>query len=224
MCAQITTVVKNREDLQRLVGQCMARFAENNICRSIESGAFTLNNYSNVLRMLFHQVYNSSNSFALAAAGLPPARNLARDYLIKHAEEEKLHWKWIVEDLQGITGKPEGIFGEFAPTPCQAYISFNFYIASRAPIARLGIAAMLESLGATFSKSYAERICKDLKLKATQCSFFFGHGDTDVKHTQEILDVLQQSNLSLVEWSLIANVAKTAFELYGNMLDESLKL
>src|SRR5206468_3604298 len=100
-------------------------FPANNVCKLIDSGNFTLKHYHDILLMIFHQTFTTPAMLALAAAHCPPKYYKARDYLIKHAEEEKMHWTWVLNDLSttGYNGPdPRQLF----PKPaCQAYIAFN---------------------------------------------------------------------------------------------------
>lgn len=90
-------------------------------------------------------------------------------------------------------------------------------MAVKHPIGRLAIAAVLENIGATHAKNFAIILCKQLRLRSDQAQFFFGHGDTDVGHTKEILDVLGRANLDEKEWQLMCNIGETAGALYRQL-------
>ena len=180
-----------------------------------------MESYQRLLALLFHQVFQSSNSFSLAASMVAERSTLAGSYLMKHADEEKLHWKWIVEDLKNtgyIGADPQKAFPE---PSCQAYISFNFFIALRKPIARFGIATMLESLGGTFGAKYANAVASQLSLKPSQTVFFSGHSQTDAEHTEELWQIIDQCELTDEEWGWMCYAAKTAFTFYMRMYDEA---
>lgn len=76
--------------------------------------------------------------------------------------------------------------------------------------------------GASHGKNYATRICKRLDLKPNQVSFFFGHGDTDVGHTADILKVIDACHLTKRDWDWMCHAARTAGVLYINMYNEAL--
>jgi hypothetical protein len=65
----------------------------------LENGTFRIDDYHDILLSVFHQVRSGSASLALAAARIGVSQLQLRDYLLKHAEEEKEHWKWLASDL-----------------------------------------------------------------------------------------------------------------------------
>jgi heme oxygenase len=183
-----------------------------------------MRDYHAVLCTLFHQVSSGSGSFALAASQLDLHYWDAKDYLLHHAEEEKTHWQWILNDLRET--------GFAAPTPdqelpsaaCEAYIAYNYYVAQRRPLGRLAIAAVLEGIGATYSKAYAMKVTRLLNLRPAQLQFFLGHGDTDVGHVKDIFDVLRRTPLSEKEWDVMTHTANTGFVLYQAMYEEAAQM
>lgn len=203
------------------VNSARDHFIQNKIFKKIDAGTFSITDYQNLLLMIFHQTYEGPSVFALAAGFCDSKNQAAREYLMHHADEEKSHWQWVINDLKavGYTGPdPRTLYPK---TATQAYIAFNVYTAVKFPLGRLAIAAVLESLGATYSKKYITTICQSLKLKPEQAQFFYGHGDTDVGHTQDIYHVLAGCTLSPADWHRMAHCATTAGALYRNMYDEA---
>ena len=113
--------------------------------------------------------------------------------------------------------------GSFPHPACQCYIAFNTYLAIRAPIARLGTAVVLEGIGATNGKRYGEKLCQVLNLEPAQVKFVFGHGDTDVGHTAEIIQVLSEADLSDYDWAWLCYAARTGADLYRAMYEAILQ-
>jgi heme oxygenase len=214
--------MSNRAQFLEVVQQAVENFPSNQMCRKLDAGSLAMPDYHAILLMIFHQTFEGPSTFALAGAHCPPRLHEVRDYLLQHADEEKSHWQWVINDLQhtGYTGPdPRTLFPQ---TACQAYIAFNIYTALRQPVARLAIAATLESIGANHGKQYATKLCQQLALKPQQASFFYGHGDTDVGHTAEILEVLDRQQLSAEQWDWMCHAARTAGHLYTAMYDEAL--
>lgn len=209
------------ESFEPAVRALIAQGATNPMARRIDEGPVTMRDYHSVLYTLFHQVSSSSGTFALAASQLDQDHWEAKTYLLHHADEEKTHWQWILSDLRetGFAGvMPDQALPSVA---CEAYIAYNYYVAQRRPLCRLAIAAVLEGLGATYSKTYATKLAQLLSLRPTQLRFFLGHGDTDVGHVQDIFDVLRRSPLGDRDWTLMEHTAKTAFALYRGMYEEA---
>lgn len=210
------------ERFMETVQAAVDRFPGNRMCARLDAGAFTMPDYHAILLMIFHQTFEGPSTFALAGAHCAPRRHEVRDYLLHHADEEKAHWQWVINDLRrtGYAGPdPRDLFPQPA---CQAYIAFNVYTALRNPMARLAIAATLESIGATHGKNYATRLCRHLALEPAQASFFFGHGDTDVGHTADILGVLSAQDLDEEDWDWMCHAARTSGALYTAMYDEAI--
>ena len=201
------------------VNELVAQFPDNRLVRLLEHNEVTMTHYHSLLLMLFHQVQNTSGSFAMAGAMLPPRMWEARHYLFHHADEEKTHWQWILNDLASTGYKGNDPREISPPAASAAYIAYGYYVALRQPIARLAVAAVLEGIGAKHGKVYALRLGKVLNLRPDQLQFFLGHGDTDVGHTQEIFEVLGKSQLSREEWRLMGEAASTAAVLYRAMYD-----
>jgi hypothetical protein len=207
----------SREEFERILHASVESFSDNLLCRKMDRGELTIADYHAFLNMIFHQTFTGPATFAMAAANCDARYYQIRDYLIEHAEEEKSHWQWVIEDLRntGFNGPdPRGVF---PPPECQSYVAFNTYMSVKMPVARLGIAAVLEGIGAANGKKYAEKICKLLKLTPSQVKFIFGHGDTDVGHTADIIRVLSEAELTGYEWAWQCHAARSASRLYKQM-------
>ena len=209
----------NEPEFLNCIKAAIEDFSGNKLYKKMQSEDYDMTTYHRFLRTLFHQVRSSSSRFALAGTNTPERYWIILDYFLSHAEEEKDHWRWILDDLRNTNYRGPAIENEFPQWCTQSYIAFNYFIASRYPIARLGIAFFLESLGANLGKSSATRLCKKLQLKANQATFLFGHGDTDVGHTEDILKVLNQSLLTSDDWMWLGHSATVASKLYKQMYE-----
>lgn len=205
----------------KTVDEAVKSFPSNRMCAKLDEKKLTLKDYHSILLMIFHQTYQGPSTFSLAAAHCDPRLHEARDYLIHHSDEEKSHWQWVINDLKktGYTGPDPR--EDFPPAACQAYIAFNIFTAIRFPLGRLGIATVLESIGASYGKKYAMMTVEQLKLTTEQTVFFFGHGDTDVGHTADLLRVIEQCPLTEYDWKWMCHAARTAGVLYKNMYNEA---
>lgn len=209
----------NLQQFKKTVDQAVENFEQNSVLKKLKDKIITLKDYENVLLAIFHQTFEGPSTFAMAAAHCDPKNHELKSYLMKHADEEKDHWKWVISDLKniGYTGPDPSL--ECAPTATQAYVAFNVYAAQRHPLSRLAIAIVLESIGASFGKKYATALCEQLNLKPNQAVFFFGHGDTDVGHTQDLYDVLEKQHLTEADYKKMIHAAKVAGELYAALYE-----
>jgi hypothetical protein len=200
-----------------LVADLIAAFPQNKLCRKLDTDALDVRDYHAFLNMIFHQTFEAPSTFALAGANCDPCRHAVRDYLLEHAHEEKDHWQWVIEDLRATEFEGPDPRTRFPCPACQRYIALNAYVAIRMPIARLATAAFLEGVGATHGKKYATKLCGTLGLQASQAKFLFGHGDTDVGHMEDIMEVLSEADPSPYEWAWMGHAARTAASLYDEM-------
>ena len=132
------------EDLMKEVKRSIDNFEiDNLILNAVKDSTLSIENYHSLLKNLFHQVWVGPGTFALAGGLTPERLSLARDYLLHHAEEEKLHWTWIISHLRA-TGYKEIDPRELYPSiETQAYLSYATFLALRFPLGRLAMAAVL---------------------------------------------------------------------------------
>jgi hypothetical protein len=204
-------------DFRTVLDEQAKQFSVAPLCLRLQNHDVTISDYHHILRTIFRQVQESATTFSMAAAHCSNRHFKAKSYLMAHAEEEKLHWQWILSDLAA-TGYDGPSPADSTPSASgQVYVAYNYYTAATNPIGRLAIAAVLENIGASYGRQFSTLIAKQLKLAPDQLQFFFGHGDTDVGHTEDILNVLVESNLTENEWAVMCNIGEIAGGLYRAM-------
>jgi hypothetical protein len=207
------------EKFQDVVSQQVALFPQNRLIRKLEAGMLTMPDYHCLLTTLFHQTYSGPYSFARAAVNCGWQHEVAKEYLLQHAEEERSHWRWVLDDL-----KATGYCGEnprnAPPHPtCLAFTGLQLHVAEYLPVARLAVAATLEGIGATHGGSYGRMLAQHLRLTPAQTTFFLSHGETDKTHIVELSDVIGRCELSPEEWRWMHYAAETAGVFYRAMYD-----
>lgn len=213
----------NLKSFEAVVSAQVEAMAHTPAWSKLSKETLSLQDYHNILLSIFHQVQDGPATFSLAAGFLPADRFEARSYLMKHAEEEKHHWQWVISDLAK-TGYEGPDPKSTLPRPATAaYLAFNYSTAMRFPIGRLAIAATLESIGARYGGETARLLMTQLKLNRDQVRFFDGHGDTDIGHSKDIFDVLERCGLSSNEWERMCHIAEVAGTLYRKMYSENLQ-
>ncbi len=212
---RIDTNQATLKDLEESIQKAVLGFEKNNLLiDKIVSGKLNIQDYHNLLVRLFQQVWRSSSSFALAAASIDMRHQLSREYLLHHAEEEKTHWIWILNDLKG-TGymgpDPRTTHPHFATV---GYFSYAMFLGAHFPIGRLCMAAVLEGISGTFGPKFGPDVLKILKINPEYLQFFRAHGELDQGHSKEILEVIRKMELTGYElWQMIGVVQSTV-ELY----------
>jgi len=201
------------------VAEGVAGFPDSAACRRLDEGAMEMADYHRLLLTLFHQTYEGPGTFALAGFHCPHRFERARHYLVHHAEEEQDHWRWVISDLKQ-TGYAGPDPRELWPCPeTQAYVAFNVYTATRHPIARLAIAAVLEGIGGRWGTAYGRKLVEQLGLKRAGASFFLAHGELDKGHVEEVFEVIDACDLTSREWGWMSHAARTAGALYRGLYD-----
>ncbi len=200
--------------IKNTVKQVIQEFSSNQLFDDIENGTFTLEQYQQLLVRLYHQVKNSSVSFAIAGGALAARDKLASEYLIAHAEEEMTHYHWIEDDLKNTGYKGEIPSSTDIPVEVSCYIAFNFYCAHHFPYSRLAIAAVLEGISGTYGTSYGLKMAKQLDLTKEQAVFFLAHGELDKDHVDEVFETLDKSDITPTDVEHCVYAAKTAGVLY----------
>ena len=211
------------EQLRQTVAQAIAEFEKNTAFAAVERGEFTRQDYQQLLLHLFYQTYEGPSSFALAGVNCALQNKAASEYLLAHAEEENLHYRWVIDDLKsvGYTG-PSPV--DLTPPPdTLAYVSFNFYIAQRQPLARFAIATVLEGIAAELGAHYGQKMMACADLKPENCTFFTSHSVLDVSHCDDLWKVIETFQLSDTEWAWMELAAQTAGKLYAAIYNAAMQ-
>jgi hypothetical protein len=206
------------ESYKATVNESIRQFVQDNkLFTAVENGKFTLKNYHNLLKAIFHQVYFSSTSFGLAGSMLSNVSIPARSYLFHHAEEEKDHWMWILEDLQSTGYKGADPRSTFPNWASQAYLSYGIYLSLFNPLGRLAMANVLEGVSGSFGGNYGAKVVKMLGLTKENAKFFLVHGELDQGHTEDVMSVLAEENLTGEQWAEMEQIARVTSQLYKNI-------
>lgn len=209
----------DKQQFSQAVEAAIVNFPSNRLCQRVDDGSLEMKHYHAILTTIFHQTYSSPYTFARAAVNCSWRHEAAKDYLLRHAEEERTHWRWVLNDLSATGYQGPSPRTGFPHLTCQAYIGLNYYVAEQMPIARLAIAAVLEGIGGRYGGAYARRLVTKLGLNSQQTQFFSGHSETDIVHTAEIHKVIEQCELTPEEWGWMVYAARTAGQFYRAMYD-----
>lgn len=209
----------NSNEFWETVDSQIEQFLDCEVVRKLENGSITLVDYHRLLLTLFHQTYSGPYTFSLASSMCEWRHEQAKEYLLEHAEDERTHWRWVLDDLKASGYKGESPRNCHPHWSCQAYIGVNNHLAIEFPLARLAIAVVLEGIGARHGIVYGRKLLEQLELKPEQASFFLSHGETDKKHIEELKDVVGGLVLTDDEWGWMTHSARVAGQLYKGMYD-----
>lgn len=209
----------SRKDFIEAVNDITLGFPDNAASRRILTGEFTLSDYHYLLLSLFHATYEGPSISARAAAHVPEGYEEARDALLRHGARGAGHWRWIVADLEATEFQGPDPRTTFPGTEAQAYVAYNYYVAIKAPIARLGIIAVIESIAANFGANYSAKLFQCLSLKPSQATFFYRREEALASDDEPIADLLQRLPMTERDWQWMVNAARTAGALYKAIYD-----
>lgn len=209
------------EDFTAAVNAAISGFERNDLVSLLQSGAIRRSHYVRLLEILFHQTYFGPYTFAVAAVRCPYSHVDAKEYLLRHAQEEMTHWRWLKNDLRALGACLEHLEEAEPYASCAAYVGYNRHVAELFPLGRLAIAAVLEGLSARFGRTYGIHLMQRLELKSEHLSFFLSHSQTDEVHSLELSEVLTKLHLSSAEWRRMSEVARNAGILYTKMYDDA---
>lgn len=200
------------------INNIVLTFPGNTITKKINSSSFSMSDYHDLLLSMLLVSYEAPATSALAAANCPHTFTSIKNTLLQNATDGANHWQWILDDLAATGYQGVDPF-DLMPSPAtQAYVGYNYYIATRHPIARLGIIAAIESISRNFSSNYSSKVFQKLALKSSQATFFFRR-NSETTSLETILRVLDEANISAQEWQWVMNATRTAGFLYRAIYD-----
>jgi len=155
---------------------------------------------------------------AARCARLPDASApLLSDYFLRHAQEERGHDDWLLEDLAAAGGSPEAARAAVPPPLVVELAGAQYYrIEHRHPVALLGYIAVLE--GNAPGPRLAERLAADTGLPAAAFRTLREHAALDTGHLDDLhqlLDALPLTAQQQLETSVCAlHTADTLTRLF----------
>lgn len=213
------TQITAKSEFERTVAKTIAGFPAARLLQLIDAGRVEMRHYHAILATLFPQTYSSPYTFARAAVNCSPQHEAAKEYLLRHAEEERTHWRWVLDDLRATNYAGPDPREEPPHYTAQAYIGLNYFISEECPVARLAIAAAIEGIAAAHGGNYGSRLLSAMRLQKSQASFFLSHALTDVTHSAELNTVIATLTLTNEEWRWMNHAAATAGRFYRGMYD-----
>jgi hypothetical protein len=206
----------SRSDFLDTINDITLGFPDNAAAHRILEGSFTMSDYHTLLLSLFHTTHEGPSISALAASRCPWGYEPAREAMLRHAAEGGSHWRWILDDLANTDFQGPDPRSTFPGTEAQAYVAFNYYVAFKAPVGRLGIIAVVDSIARSFGANYSSKLFQCLNLKPHQATFFYRR---DEREREPVTDVLERLPMTEDDWQWMVNAARTAGTLYKQIYD-----
>lgn len=178
------------------------------IVARIESGAFDVDGYRQLLIALRQQVVEGSRWIARAASSVSSDRFELRQMFLQHAREEQADFKMLERDYVAVGGRIEDIRGALKNVGSEALSAWMFHRAGMPdPFDLLGAMFIIEGLGSRLAHGWGVLIRDGLALSDEQVSFLLYHGANDGRHFERLESAIASG---LLDDALVDRIIKTA--------------
>lgn len=174
--------------------------------------------YRDLMMQVYH--YSRHNAVNQAVAAFVPAPEGLLKFVFRHAAEELGHEKMVVHDLRSIELFDEALL-EQPPLPAtEALIGYLYSVSLRyGAVARLGYSFWAEGVYGHIREPF-DKICRDLRLKSANVTFFGAHAQADASHIQQVEEAIARFAVTREDQALVERVARTTLFLTGQLLDQ----
>jgi hypothetical protein len=190
----------------------------NKIIYSAQVHETTRSQYVRYLSMQYHLTKGVQRYFLTIAAHHDFARRRQfRDFLIKFANEEELHYLVAANDLYKLGEMP--IMMPFDVELWHAY--FEKVTASR-PFLRLGTACVLETISAGKARAWVKKALEGKFLTAENTKFLVLHQHETLPHGDQLIDAIKSGSLEDRHFADLIEGAKKGTVLYLRLAEWAL--
>jgi hypothetical protein len=144
---------------------------------------------------------------------------LLADYLARHIPEETGHDEWLLQDLEVLGVKRSAVLAR-TPLPTMASLAGcqYYWIHHAHPVALLGYIAVLEGNPAPIE--FIEEVVTRTGLPKSAFRSMFNHAALDLRHRDDLDEVLWQLPLKPEHQALMGVSAITTVNLFAQMFEE----
>jgi pyrroloquinoline quinone (PQQ) biosynthesis protein C len=177
--------------------------------------------YIRYLQNAYYYARHSPKIMALAASRCMDSHPELAAYLLHHAEEERGHDLWALEDLRDFH-IDEAQARSALPVPaCAAMVGYIHYVAGFSnPIGVFGWMYILEAVGHDLGSRVASRLKASFGGSGASVRFVARHGDTDVRHADELAQEIRTHVRHDHDLAEVTHVAEVVADLYPRMFRE----
>lgn len=200
--------------LVNVIQQAQEHFNQTLISHGIDRNGLSQEEYQRFLSLKFHLTKDvQRHIFAVASHCDMAHRRCLRDFLCKFANEEELHYLLAKRDLDNMGLVPLTIPFDVKLWKCY----FDRQVAER-PFVRLGATAVLENIAATSGDVVRAALQKSNFANPKTTSFIITHLHEDMPHGDQILAIIEGSNLSEKHWHDLIEGAQECSVFYMRFL------
>jgi heme oxygenase-like protein len=156
-----------------------------------------------------------------AAREEDPVAAGAAPYLAEHAEEERHHDEWLLEDLE-LIGVDPGAVSKRVPSPTVARLvgAQYYWVLHYHPVALFGYLSLME--GSPPSNWLIDRLIERTGFPREFFRTYALHGELDAHHLQELDDTIDALPLEPEHEELLGLSAMSSAELLNRMIEDLL--
>lgn len=191
------------------------------VIRSLFDGKPDVQSYIRYLINVNKYAEHSPKVIAMAAARCMSSHRELASYLLRHAEEEKGHDLWALEDLIDLGIDPSYVQDQYPVKACSSMIGFMYYTACHQnPVGLFGWMYILEAIGNDLGALVADKLDGSLGLNGKSLRFVAGHAMSDQDHTKDLTNVIERYVTKPKDMADINHTARVISDLYIRMFEE----
>jgi hypothetical protein len=170
--------------------------------------------YLDFLTQAYHHVKHTFPLLSLAASLTKDERY--QNALFEYMKEERGHEKWILDDIQALSGNANKVASGKPDAACETMVGYAYYaIEHISPYAILGMVHVLEGLSIMLAHTVATAVKNSLKTQGNAgFSYLMSHGSLDIEHVTLFKNLINGfDDLETVD--VIIDAARVFYRLYG---------
>lgn len=189
-------------------------YYNNRLLEVIQNGGITHEQYVGYLRMQYHLTKGVQKPFLSIAAHekTRPYKKL-RDFLVRFAYEEEMHFRLAEKDLQKLNEKTGDI-----PLDVTLWWSYYNQAIVENPFVRLGSTCILENIGKGTHNTIKLLMSKASFLNNQNTTFLRVHMHEELPHGDQVVEALRTAKLKDADYADLVKGTKIGFVLYSRMI------
>jgi hypothetical protein len=208
------------DELHGIRRQVYEQLGTTRLVRSALAGNLDIRAYSRYLLSAYHYSQHSSTVMAIAAARCMNTHPELATYLLHHAEEERGHHQWALDDLRAFDVSADQARATRPVPSCAAMVGYVYYTAGYAnPIGIYGWMYVLEAVGEDLGGEVARKLGPALQ-GTNSLRFVGGHALSDVGHTHELEEHIVRHVQGAEDLEAVNAAAEVSADLYVRMCRE----
>lgn len=210
--------------LETTVNETVAALKSDPVFGSLFDGTASRELYLKFLQRTYHYVNYTTEQLKKASRifGDRPGEldQIMHQRFLHHAKEEHGHELWVLDDIRAIGGDADETMKADPGVAVKSYLTMaELILASRTPIAIIGLGGLLEGISAQLGTAAANSMRSVSKIPNVEnaLKFFDSHGEADAYHIIEQRETLVKIHDEADRRALLLCAQMTSFQ-YRHLL------